>query len=978
MKYFLCLMLAAAATLPACTDAPYKMATPLQVPRPLYSKPFYAVGRGLGRESGPANRPARQVSLSDLLTQTHVPTPPRSPQLAPSTARRALVFYGLAMNSIYRRQYPGAEYLLRQSLALNPDSAKTCAALSRVMAIQQQSAASEKYLRAALVLAPGNPNLQLHRALANISAHHNHRALIHLLIARKSPLLAADSPLRPRIDFFLGVALQSLNYHRAAADAYLESRRLLRSPQVTFRFNYGDRRLGSSRGLLDFLIARNALLSARYHLAARHLSAAGRHGFTNPVIYGQMALAQQCLNHPRRAASAAVQYCALAAGSPASVMTLTDVYLAQGSADNFIIAADLLPAHSAGQYAALHCIAESQWFSGRWPGAYATFKRVVRRFPKRRQPVRSLLLLARGTHEIPQAMELITSELATGEMPAAVGETISIDFYGQRPPKARLADLAKRVQTHQCLTAALSSKDQKLQLAWQWRVLADMANLRDHRQLALQFAGLSHHAAPNLWPAVQVYAITLARAHHFAHADRLVRSAISRHLAGANAELTLARVLARADRIAAAIGTLQTAIRQYPYHKSLYAELENLYQLQNNDAAAVQVMQAQARRFPHDQRVAFGLLRLEFYIDDQTGFRSAEVGFLRAYPSGKRHAIVRILAGAVAGNWPSLKREIAAAQSQYPESRQIAIWCAAQCAAFNHVHMAIRIMRRQLKKHPDSAVLIDQFTQISDQAGMPGVPYVYLQHTYHSAYHSARLRSAYLRVLIKNHLWPQAQRIVSGWLVADPGNAAALRWQIAIDGGEHHNHRLLAIAKILAARPIAPMADLSRLASAYWRLKRRAAAMKVYEHMLAICPENAYANNNLGFEMLQHRQHMRGALAHISLAVHNYPNTPQYLDSYGWALYRLGFPARALPYLQRALILIGDNHCTVYRHAGDALAAVGDWQGAMVVWKAGVEILDHQGHLSARQQRLRARLERRIASEKLRESLLHNQNSHAM
>ncbi len=62
-------------------------------------------------------------------------------------------------------------------------------------------------------------------------------------------------------------------------------------------------------------------------------------------------------------------------------------------------------------------------------------------------------------------------------------------------------------------------------------------------------------------------------------------------------------------------------------------------------------------------------------------------------------------------------------------------------------------------------------------------------------------------------------------------------------------------------------------------------------------------------------------------ALEQEPDNGAYLDSLGWVLFQLGRPAEALPHLERAASLVGDDP-TVFEHLADVLIALGRPQEA--------------------------------------------------
>jgi tetratricopeptide (TPR) repeat protein len=978
MKPAVWLMLLSAASLSGCASNPFSASAPMHVPEALYQPAFYSVGNGLSPAPSEKGVLRRNVRLSQLMAEASLPVAPAHKTVSARDRKKALVFYGSGLNAAYSGRYSGALYLLRQSYKFNPNSAKTLSALAQVSMKLGDTAGAERYLKSALHLNPLDSKLQLQAAALDLSHGREKAALQRLLIARKSPQLKADSPLLPRIDFLLGAALQSRGYYGAAAEAYQQTALLLKQPSVTYQFNSHDHRLMRSRGLIHFLIGRNSLLAGRYRTAAACFAAARRQGFTNPVILGQLALAMEFTGHPRAAARDAVDYSVRTHGSPPATIILAEMILDQHGPAMVLAAAEALKAGSPAQIDALACVAHAAWVTGHTRTARRTLARLCRLQPANISTVRKFIVLAVCTGRRLDAIKWVTRELAAHRLPPHALSAITADFFGLHPTEADVRRLLRQVLKRRAISISLPPQQQVEQLQWQYGLIDNLSLLTGRRQFALTVTGELLQRAPQFWSTIKGRCLALALGHRYSEADELIRRAIQEHLGGADAYVVKAEVYAAADRMAAAMSTAINATYSYPHDRPLWRELERLTHDRQYPPDEVNILRHEAELFPQDRRVAFRLVQVEYEFGDIGAFRIEAQDFLSRFGHGKRTLIAAAMVDAVNHNWPAMKEQIAAARRLYPTSRLAAVWLAMLSESMGHPGTGIKILRQSLYVWPADPDLLQEYIDLCDHSGQAGAAFIASRQLEKRFPDSRAIREEYLDVLIYNHLWLQAHRLVSRWLAEKPASRYALEALWQVDFNSHHYTAALVVAQKLVNRPIPRFADLSNLANTLWQLGKRSSALNVYRRILAIEPQNAYANNNLGFEMLQENQNFGKALAHIQLAVHNYPDVAQYLDSYGWALYKLGFAARAVPYLQRAVILVGTRHPTVYRHLGDALAGIGDWHGALLVWQAAIKVLGTHHPLSARQQRLLSELERKVAAEKMREVLKNMKNGQAM
>lgn len=140
-------------------------------------------------------------------------------------------------------------------------------------------------------------------------------------------------------------------------------------------------------------------------------------------------------------------------------------------------------------------------------------------------------------------------------------------------------------------------------------------------------------------------------------------------------------------------------------------------------------------------------------------------------------------------------------------------------------------------------------------------------------------------------------------------------------------------------------------------------AVLLYRLGLTFDPTHASLNNSYGYRLLERDEDIERAEAMIQRAVSAEPNEPAYLDSLGWARYKLGIlqdeprvgplgepKEGAITLLERAIELIGPvedpeptdgeavnallNLPTILDHAGDAHWAAGNRDTAIERWQA--------------------------------------------
>jgi tetratricopeptide (TPR) repeat protein len=116
-----------------------------------------------------------------------------------------------------------------------------------------------------------------------------------------------------------------------------------------------------------------------------------------------------------------------------------------------------------------------------------------------------------------------------------------------------------------------------------------------------------------------------------------------------------------------------------------------------------------------------------------------------------------------------------------------------------------------------------------------------------------------------------------------------------------------------------------------------AGAETTLRDILKESPNNPIALNNLGYFLLERNERFEEALGLIKQAVEIDPTNPSYLDSLGWAHFKLGKQAEAELYLREAL-RHDSSSVTINEHLGDVLAAQSKADQAKSHWRRSLNL----------------------------------------
>jgi tetratricopeptide (TPR) repeat protein len=121
------------------------------------------------------------------------------------------------------------------------------------------------------------------------------------------------------------------------------------------------------------------------------------------------------------------------------------------------------------------------------------------------------------------------------------------------------------------------------------------------------------------------------------------------------------------------------------------------------------------------------------------------------------------------------------------------------------------------------------------------------------------------------------------------------------------------------------------------RLKDWPAAEADFKEALRLSPDESLVLNYLGYSWVDQGMNLKQAMDYIRKAVKLKPDDGYYVDSLGWAYYRLGNMPAAVEHLERAVELKPDDP-TINDHLGDAYWRVGRTLEAKYQWSQALSL----------------------------------------
>lgn len=150
----------------------------------------------------------------------------------------------------------------------------------------------------------------------------------------------------------------------------------------------------------------------------------------------------------------------------------------------------------------------------------------------------------------------------------------------------------------------------------------------------------------------------------------------------------------------------------------------------------------------------------------------------------------------------------------------------------------------------------------------------------------------------------------------------------------------------LEAEVIADATEPSRLTpefyfqigAAYERVADYSQAEKYFEKCLQLKPDFPEAQNYLGYMWAERGLKLEKARDLIEKAVKAEPKNSAYLDSFGWVLFKLQQPQKALGYILKAVELSEEPDATLFDHLGDIYATLHQPDKAREAWAKSLSV----------------------------------------
>jgi tetratricopeptide (TPR) repeat protein len=172
--------------------------------------------------------------------------------------------------------------------------------------------------------------------------------------------------------------------------------------------------------------------------------------------------------------------------------------------------------------------------------------------------------------------------------------------------------------------------------------------------------------------------------------------------------------------------------------------------------------------------------------------------------------------------------------------------------------------------------------------------------------------------------------------LAGRNDASALAAAQAYQRLDRYQESIPLLEKLAAVHPDQAVTGFL-LGAAYERTGQRDKAVAEFRRVLQVEPDFHAALNYLGYTFAEAGVNLEEALTLVSRAVALEPDNGAYVDSLGWAYYRLGRTEQARSYLERAARLEPED-ATLQEHLGDVYVALGQTERARQAYQRALAL----------------------------------------
>jgi len=282
-----------------------------------------------------------------------------------------------------------------------------------------------------------------------------------------------------------------------------------------------------------------------------------------------------------------------------------------------------------------------------------------------------------------------------------------------------------------------------------------------------------------------------------------------------------------------------------------------------------------------------------------------------------------------------------------PDDLNVQVRRALVFAEMKDVPRAIGEMTKIVEAHPSKLQVRDYLGLLYEQVGQIDQA-VQVYHTnidLDPTFYDSRIHLGYALYRLKRfeEAVPHLRRAIE----LNPGNAEP-HLLLGLTYTQSKQHRMAVETFEVGLERHPNNVDLRfNLGAAYDKLGRFPDVVREMEAVMELNPDHGDALNYLGYSYADRGVNIERAVELTQRAVALKPNNGYYIDSLGWALFKMGRVQEALVEIQRAAELVKDDP-VIFQHMGDIFLLQNERDKAKQSWLRSIELDPTNGKLQER------------------------------
>lgn len=177
-----------------------------------------------------------------------------------------------------------------------------------------------------------------------------------------------------------------------------------------------------------------------------------------------------------------------------------------------------------------------------------------------------------------------------------------------------------------------------------------------------------------------------------------------------------------------------------------------------------------------------------------------------------------------------------------------------------------------------------------------------------------------------------------GVMLATTGREEAQFYLGTALGRAERYDEVVAIAEPLVRKHPGEIRFMFMIGAALERIQNHDSATVFFERILKIDPNHAQTLNYLGYMWADLGLKLEKSLRMITKALEIDGENPAYLDSYGWALYKLERYEEAETHIKKAIELMDDQDAVLFDHLAEVCMSLGRYEDAKANWERALQL----------------------------------------